>query len=221
MGNNSNRSTHAGVFLPKIQTWDELNNALTNIFDQIDSRIADQNRRTSDFDMNGNRIVRVGDPGSGDAAVNLRTVQDLVKQSRVQGTQPARTVAVSSAEKIYYGTATTDLSLTTSYQDIAGATVTVNRSGTYKVTACFEFNITAGDTGAAIDGQLLVNGSAQTIFAVAQAPAGTIELSTFQQWVVTGVLSGQVLKLQAKKAAGSGTSSVIHFNTTIIAEWIE
>lgn len=105
--------------------------------------------------------------------------------------------------------------LTTSYADVPGVTVTATRGGTWLIGISVNFGQNALDTN--MSAQLVVAGSAQsnpiTLFATTAST-----LVGFRQWVITGVTNGDVIKLQAKKNSGSGSSS-LGSQTNIVAEW--
>ena len=112
-----------------------------------------------------------------------------------------------------------ELFLTTDYQDVSGATVTLAAAGTYIIWAAFQFDATAGASVSSCIGILLVDGSAQT---------GDVELGYFsnterirasvgRHWVVTTAAANKVAKLQAKLATANGSGSVKSTDTVITA----
>jgi len=110
-----------------------------------------------------------------------------------------------------YGSAGS-LSLTASYQDVAGATLTFtpDTASTLLVIATFDCNATSAAT---ILGTLLVDGAAQTGTA-AFASAVTGERGTVSQtWLVNVTAAAHTFKLQAKASTGTGT--VLQSNTSI------
>ncbi len=113
------------------------------------------------------------------------------------------------------GAATGNLTLTTSNQDVVGATVTLNTPGVYVVLAVFDFAGAAGDgTGV---GEMLVDGVVQGGQALAQLP-DTLRITAPQHWIVLKTTLGPtVLKLQARKTSGAGSSTVQNTHTNILA----
>jgi len=111
--------------------------------------------------------------------------------------------------------ATANLTLTTSNQDIVGATLTLDTPGVYVVLGVFDFDGTTGDgTGV---GELDVDGVVEGGVALAALP-NTIRVTVPQNWLVTKTTLGPtVLKLQARKTGGTGASLVRHSHTTIMA----
>jgi hypothetical protein len=105
------------------------------------------------------------------------------------------------------------------YNDLTGATLTIARPGTYRIEGVFDFNCAgAGDVGVVFLGQLVVNGVAQANLAVRTPQAVNDRATVAQQWlVVVGV--GQIVKLQAEKTAGSGTSTAAT-QSSLAATWV-
>lgn len=110
-----------------------------------------------------------------------------------------------------------NLTLTTGWQNIPGASTTATRAGTYLVTGTFDFNV-IGDAGANLLGALLVGASRQTGFAVLNTQTNS-RATVAQTWVLTGVAASTVLQLQAEKDAGTGTSVAYSPQTSIVATW--
>lgn len=103
--------------------------------------------------------------------------------------------------------ATADLTLTTSFQDVPGATLTLNTAGTYTITGNLHYRkFGSGDQGAFFNGRLLLNGVEQPGRVTVNMAVGEAILET-RTWVVT-VSAGDVVKLQARKHIGTGSSKV-------------
>lgn len=111
--------------------------------------------------------------------------------------------------------APTNVVLTTTLADIS-VSHTVARTGNYiAIGAVYFFVQGAGDALQTLTGALLVNGVNQNLLAVCAGP-DTAQVTAAQSWVFTATV-GQVVKLQAKKVAGSGTSFVgVHSTLTLI-----
>jgi len=113
---------------------------------------------------------------------------------------------------------TGDLDLTASYQDIPGdgpssdVAVTVTHPGDYLVFAFVDYNgVGVGDVGENLNVQLLVGSTAQTGIGEARlVGAGTVGLRGIcaQVWKITVQAGNTIVKIQAKKTGGSGTSIV-------------
>jgi hypothetical protein len=128
-------------------------------------------------------------------------------------------VEVTQANLVQIAYASAGLALTTSFQDITGATITLTRKGRHLILASFDFTYTAGDVGNALIGQLVADGSAQTQQAIVQS-SGNANFMAAQHWIYTPSATGKVVKLQAKKNGTGGTSSANNPGTSISALWI-
>jgi len=110
------------------------------------------------------------------------------------------------------------LVLTTSYQDVAGATLALDRVGTWMVTGTFQAIRGVDDTG--LMGRLDVDGS-PVARAVRLAGTSTVydQASLTQTWVVTIASQPKTIKLQAIKV-GTGISTIEPTDTTLTALWV-
>lgn len=101
---------------------------------------------------------------------------------------------------------TAPLGLTTSFQDIPGASITFtakSANAQAMVTAFLDCNVTVAGSGVVI-GELLVDGVAQPGQII--GPAGVSRETVGQTWGVTGLAVGaHVIKLHARTIAGAGT----------------
>lgn len=95
------------------------------------------------------------------------------------------------------------LNLTTSYQNVAGAAVTLNRTGTWLVQGVLDYE--GASTAGAATGQLLVAGSPFSPTMPVVVGNLTSQVST-QVWVVVAASSSVALQLQAKSNTGPGTA---------------
>lgn len=96
------------------------------------------------------------------------------------------------------------LAFTTSYVDIPGATLTLNATGTWLITACGILNVDPIDTTSNI--QLLANGSAQTGLISENSTGTSIEAHSVSRTWTYAATSGHVVKIQGKKNSGVGAS---------------
>src|ERR1043166_8030444 len=71
-------------------------------------------------------------------------------------------VDLTNANLAQIAYANSTLTLTTSFQDISNASITLTRAGRHLILASFNFFYHAGDVGSALLGQLVTDGSAQT-----------------------------------------------------------
>lgn len=117
--------------------------------------------------------------------------------------------------------ASANLALSTSFQDITGASVSLT-PGVWLVVGAFSFFASgAADVGFYARGQLVTTGGAATVAnATAQARFGldstTAAGSVAQAWLVT-VTATTTAKLQADKTGGAGASTAQQTHTTITA----
>lgn len=182
--------------------------------------------------------VKWGTPASAGMADPTTTLGDLIVRGAAApatrlgvGANGSALIADSSqalgvrwgaAASIQIANASASLTLTTSFQDVAGATLTLPKTGTYLLHAVFDFvGQGAGDSGANFLGQLVANGSAQTGFATFRAEFAAAARGTVtQQWMYTAGTINQVVQLQANKGSGTGTSIAAATHTRISALWV-
>lgn len=118
--------------------------------------------------------------------------------------------------------ASADLTLTTSNQDVVGATITIG-PGTYQVTGYFDF-LTSNDdldNGTTARGVLSVDGVAEASEAISTLVriAGVTRLRTVVStlWIIS-CANSCIVKLMARKTVGgTGTSTLRAINTNITA----
>jgi hypothetical protein len=117
--------------------------------------------------------------------------------------------------------ATANLTLSTTATDVTGATITLNRSGSYIIRAIFDFTeIGAGDVSQLFTGTLIFDGVAQTATAVYVPGVVNGRACVSQQWLISTTTIGSIVKLQAQKNGGTGTSTANATTTTISASWV-
>ena len=122
--------------------------------------------------------------------------------------------ALPSNGQIIRAAASANLTLTTSFQDIVGATVTLPTVGDWEITAVFDFG--HGVIGGILaEGQLLVAGVAQT--SIAKLDDDAVRGTVTQSWKVTTTVVNTVLKLQARKTNAAGNSTCHSTDTTLTA----
>jgi hypothetical protein len=151
-----------------------------------------------------NRLVGSGIPNTPRPAAGF----GLVANEKGQITPP--TVHLDS----YAGAASGSLTLTTTFQDVAGASVTLVNPGTYFVAASFDFNHTGAGAGDA-SGRLSVDGTAQA--GTITLSEGAVRANVGQNWIVTTTARDVVAKLQAAKTINAGTAVAQATHTTLIA----
>lgn len=109
--------------------------------------------------------------------------------------------------------------VTTSFADLAGATVSLDKDGTWLVTCTIVGSKELNDDE--IQGQLVYDSVVQSgIIRMAASSVVFIRTTGTRSWIIT--VSGQpkTAKIQVKKNAGTGTSSVDATNSNIVAVYL-
>jgi hypothetical protein len=117
-----------------------------------------------------------------------------------------------------FAVASSSLTLTTSEQDVVGASVSLDKNGYWLVTASFNFENIADD-GVPLLGHLNFDGVTQTAQAIHVGHANGHRTSAMQQWRLLVTAQPKTAKLRAKKMTGTGTSLCYNIHTTISAHW--
>lgn len=124
------------------------------------------------------------------------------------------------------GACSGNLTLTASYTDVTGASVTLTALGKWLVTASVDFRHTGvGDAGQLLECQLALAAGAtadNTGRARWADPSATPEsrVTAFQQWIVTVASGTPTVKLQGIKSGGTGASVIVATHTKITATWM-
>ena len=117
------------------------------------------------------------------------------------------------------------LTLSTSYQDIVGMSVTVVSPGTYAVRAFFDVQFDTLTAGNDMDfgGRLVVAGTAQTGAAklrfLPQVNTEVMRATVGQEWKVTIASSNTIVKVQGVKGNNVGTGTVLADNSVLTIQW--
>lgn len=110
------------------------------------------------------------------------------------------------------------LTLTTSYQNVSGASVTLSRTGLWAITAILDVQ-NGTPTGAAV-GQIQINGSPTTpLMAPINPGVGGNAIGT-QSWLYTASTTGIVCQLQAKIFTGTVFVNNGAGYSSLVATWI-
>lgn len=129
-------------------------------------------------------------------------------------------VAVTSISNTHLtADCTAQLTLTTTFADVVGATVTLNKDGVWMILSSVEFS---GNGGAGLlTCQLVYDSVAQVGTAEFQGDNATDSsiASTHQHWFVTNTGS-KVAKLQGKKGINGGSGLILVTNTRISAVFL-
>jgi hypothetical protein len=121
-----------------------------------------------------------------------------------------------------YGEATEVITLTTSWADVPGATVTIAVPGFYRIRAVFYFRFNSAD--GFVDDDFLLYGTinVSTSTPPEQNPIAICKLldpmamTARQQWAMD-LEAGAIVKLVARKTGGKGGSEVRDINTILTA----
>lgn len=121
------------------------------------------------------------------------------------------------------GPCDTDLTLTTSYQDISGTDLTLPGVGWWLLIGTIYF-VNSGDTGAELIGKLVVSGGSSLTLnssSVIEGARYTDDAFTNgQTWLVKVISGTPTVKLQAKKTSGAGSSKALSDSTTLTAAYL-
>lgn len=114
---------------------------------------------------------------------------------------------------------TAPVTLTTSNQDVTGATITFSTTAAnaiYVATACFDFEATTAAV-TVMQGRLSVDAAVQTEEALLDGSISSDQRATvYQQWRGTLASSGShTIKLVALKSLNVGVMRVNHIHTTL------
>ena len=155
-----------------------------------------------------------GDLGNTSLRWRKLWVQDIDFSGTITGTIPGVELNTSLDAN-----ASATPTVTTSFADLAGATVSLNKDGTWLVTCTIVGSKELNDDE--IQGQLVYDSVVQSgIIRMAASSANFIRTTGTRSWVIT--VSGQpkTAKIQVKKNAGTGTSSVDATNSNIVAVYL-
>lgn len=109
--------------------------------------------------------------------------------------------------------------LTTSFADISGCSLSLNVNGYWLVIGSFQTYKDLADDE--VQGQLVFDGSAQSgITRSGAATTNSLRAMSTRSWVVNVTSQPKTAKLQAKKNAGAGTSTSDITNTNITAIYL-
>jgi hypothetical protein len=115
--------------------------------------------------------------------------------------------------------ANANLNLTTTYADISNAIVNLNKNGTWLILGNFVGRKEVNDDE--IQGQLVYDGTAQSgIVRMGINSATVITCTGSRSWIVTVTSQPKTAKLQARKATGTGFSTVETINSNIVAVFL-
>ena len=161
---------------------------------------------------------RPTDLGANDAGFTFRATDSPARSFVWSGSAWIETTP-SQTGIVLLGSASADITLTTSGQPVSGTLLTLSRAGQWLIRGVFYFYLSGtGDSGAYLSGNLLQNGAGgtrQAILTGAPGAGGTVT----QQWLFTAAV-GNTVQLQAWKTGGTGASVIYASGTSISATWI-
>ncbi len=158
-------------------------------------------------------LIYVGSIGDATDRVEKLWVKDLDVSGTVTGIS-------GGAGTIAQANASSNLVLTTSWQDIPGASLSLTANGDYLIIGTFAFTIDANDS--TVDGQLVHDdsgsfvaetGNVQYYKSTTDIHSNIIE----KGWKVTIASQPTTIKLQGKKPGGTGSSGMLQTNSSILA----
>lgn len=200
---------------------------LRRVVERALSRLVDQLNLESakPLDAGLQRVVNVANPVAPKDAVNLETLNKRL-ETAPGGRRPTAvsTSTATDSNSNLTALATNNLTLSTSYADVPGMTVDLNRDGKWLVLGNVNFWRVSGDN-TELSAQLVVDGTAVSPPIGVQFNPGTTDTFTvgFQaagSWVVTVSSQPKTAKVQAIKASGSGSSVVQSARSNLVAVWL-
>ena len=154
---------------------------------------------------------------TGITALELR-LRALESQGKANPSNPAIALATNLNDigylQSYHASLAGDYTLTTSEADV-GVSFTIDVAGDYILWGVFDISVVS-DNGVVVTGYCTVGGTNRPEQAIFQADVDE-RCTVAQVWYATGILPGTIVKLRAKKAAGSGTSAVKATHTVLRA----
>jgi hypothetical protein len=157
-------------------------------------------------ELSGDDIVRLSVQNGGIQLNRQRTLNASTGLTATESSANKR-IDLTLALTTYLARCSGDLTLTTSYQDVAGATVTLAAIGTYMIWAVFDFELNTVSANLA-QGELNVDGVGQTGVAGLRVNASHRERGTYaQMWEVTTTGVNEIAKLRALKTVDDGTGT--------------
>jgi len=159
---------------------------------------------------------RPTDLGANDAGFLFMTT-DTNELYRWSGTAWAK--SGTQTGDVQFAQATADLVLTTTQQNVPGASIVLNRAGRYLITGNFYFGWIS-DGAAVLHGYLIANGVQQSPTAFFLVQVNYSYSGCAQQWVYNAPAAGQTVLLAAVKDSGGTGSSRVFSDSSITALWV-
>lgn len=154
------------------------------------------------------------DLGSATERVRKLWAVDIDFSGTLTGALPA-----TDANTQLNANASASLTLTTSFTDVSGVSVSLNKNGTWLIICTVVGSKELNDDE--IQGQLVYDSVAQSgIIRMAASSANFLRTTGTRSWVVSVTGQPKTAKLQCKKNAGTGTSTVDITNCNIMAVFL-
>ena len=212
------------IVVPHAETLEDLRRTVEVNLNRLISQL---NRAGSAHptDAAGERLRNIDDPAAGTDAVNLRTLLKQTSQfadinSALRKITADTSISLAADANTHKtAAASAQLTLSTTVTDITGATVTLDKNGTWVVVGIFEF-IHSGTDGTQ-RGYLDYNGATQTGNSSHLGSATAEKATVAQVWFLTVTGQPKVAKLRADKSSGASSSTCEATNTTINAVFLK
>jgi hypothetical protein len=175
------------------------------------------NDRRWDFRADGDiapHISNAYDLGASGKRIRKVWAVDIDFSGTITGTLPA-----TDANTQLNANASASPTVTTTFADLSGATVSLDKDGTWLVICTVVGSKEINDDE--IQGQLVYDGTAQSgIIRMAASTANFIRTTGTRSWPIVVTGQPKTAKIQVKKNAGTGTSSVDATNSNIVAVYL-
>ena len=174
-----------------------------------------------------NRLNRRFDLVEGQASTAAASVAALQEQVTKLTATSATTQGTASVSPVpLVAPATSNLTLTASFQDVPGMTVKLTKTGWWKLDVTVECLLASTDGTTSV---IMLAGTTAlpgVIHCQSSATASNFVLTANRPWLFNSISGIEQIKVQAKKASGSGGSTVTGSATPaqqvsqIVAVWV-
>ena len=128
-----------------------------------------------------------------------------------------RATGTPSTGEVQRAVSTSSLALTTTMQNVPGASITLAKTGSFKGTIVLDFNISATGVGNCL-GEIR-NTTTGVSYQYALFASNSIGRATVAQTAVFAATAGDVLVLRASKGIAAGTASTESQNSLLIEQY--
>lgn len=176
-----------------------------NANDLKDPQLYRLNHRLDLMDQQTQTVATAADAAAAAAAASTAAASTAAATAAPLGVDNISHAAVGSS----------NVSTTTVYQDVPGATITLERMGTWLVAGVFYLNVSSA--AGTVSGALNAAGAVQVPLAIVSTLNG-LALTACQTWLYNATSAPAVIKLQVKSSAGAATC--YGASTTLTAVWL-